>query len=113
MSRTLRRKPRTPFPYVLEQDRELEQAEQPRFIIKPPSGQEWAEICDAGGNGTILFESVRRCVERLDNHEDAGAFGAAGSAERQAYLDELDVQVLRELGNAVANTMLAETDRKN
>lgn len=113
MPRSLRRPARAPFPYVLEADRSLPTAEQPRWIVRPPTGREYAEICDQGGNATVLVECVVRCVEQLENHPDTAAFGRPQSAEREAFVDQLDVQVIRELGNAVANTMLSEGDRKN
>lgn len=109
-----RRKPRDPFPYVLAADRALPEVEQPRFVIAPPSSRIWTEIIDGslGSNGALL-DAVIRCVDRLENDPDAGAFGRPGSEERKAYVDEMDIVVIRELGTAVAETLLSETDRKN
>lgn len=110
----LRRKPRTPFPYVLKADRDKPEAEQPRFIIAPPKSGEWNQMLDdCGGGNAALYEGIKRFVVRLEQHEDAEAFGAAGTPEREAFMDELDQRVVTELGNAVAETLLSEDDRKN
>lgn len=111
----LRRKPRTPFPYVLVEDRERKEDEHARFIIAPPTERQWAEVVDdAPGNAAVLSEAVIRFVDRLENHPDAEAFGAAGSKERRAFVDEcMGLERIRELGNAVADTMLSERERKN
>lgn len=109
----MRRKPREPFTYVLRADRE--QADPPRFIIRPPTQRAWAEVVDAGaGAQGILFEAVARFVEALENHADAALFGKPNTDTRRSYLDEyLALDVTRELGNAIADTLLTETDRKN
>lgn len=110
----LRRLSREPFPYVLRADRALPEVEQPRFVIRPPSRRVWASLVDgARGNNEALFEAAARCIDRLENHPDAAAFGAPDTEPRRAYLDDVDVAVISELGNAVAATMLSETDRKN
>jgi hypothetical protein len=112
---SIRRKSRTPFPFVLVRHRALPEGEQPRFTIVPPTERAWARLIDEGvGPESILAEAVILFVEKLENDPDGAAFGAAGSKERVAFVDEsLGADVIRELGNAVADTMLAESDRKN
>ena len=109
----MRRKPREPFAYVLQADRERENP--PRFIVTPPTSRTWAEVVDEGrGTQGILLDAVARFVAALENHPDAAAFGKADSAERRQYLDDcMAVDVVRELGNAIADTLLTDTDRKN
>ena len=114
MARAIRGKPRTPFPYVLEADRSLPAEEQPRWILRPPKRREWADITDnASGRNGILIDAVVQCVERLENHAVEKDFGAPGSKERVAFVDDMDMTVIYEIGNAVAETLLAETDQKN
>ena len=103
----MRRKPRTPFAYTLKDGSAT-------FTLHPPTQGEWADIVDeSAGNMHTMIELVVRCVERVEG-EEAAAFGAANSAERRKYVDEvLAVDTLRELGNAIADSLLSETDRKN
>jgi hypothetical protein len=109
-----RRKPRTPYPYVLQADRELPEGDRPRFIIVPPTDRVWADLMDAAsGNHGVLLDAVITCVDRLENDPEATEFGTAGSEARKTYVDEMDITVIRELGNEIAGTLLSETDRKN
>lgn len=104
---SIRRKPLAPFPFTLKDGS--------RFIVTPPTQQAWAEVLDeAPGTNSVARLAVIRFVDRLEDHADSAAFGAARSKEREAFVDQhLDIETLRELGNAVAETLLTEQDRGN
>jgi hypothetical protein len=105
---SIRRKPTGPFSYKLKDG-------SAQFVLSPPTQLAWAEVLDeAEGINGVMRLSVIRFVERLEEHEDGAAFGAAGSKERETYVDTcLSLEVMRELGEEIAGTLLSETDRGN
>lgn len=110
----MRRKPRAPFVHVLKADVPKPDADQVRFTILPPGEIAWAEMFDeSAGTYTRSIEAVIRFVVKAEGPGTEG-FGDAHSKARRAFVDEvLGLDVILELADVIAETLLSVDDRKN
>jgi hypothetical protein len=115
MTRTLRRTLGQEVRYTLPRDADLPAAERPVFVLRVPTTSAFADLVDGiAGAQASNVAAVIRFVDRLEQHPDAEAFGAAESPARRAYVDAMTLLDVVDLARAIGElAYLTEDERKN